>query len=292
MDRRKYLAFDIEIAREIPPGTADWKTYRPFGIACAVAWASDSCSPAYLYQQAAPLGLCTGGSMTVQTCKEVVEYLTEMVSLGYTIVTWNGLGFDLDVLAEESGLIDECAALALDHIDMMFHFFCIKGFALSLNKAAVGAGLAGKTPGMTGEMAPALWANGKYEEVLRYCQQDVRTTLDLALAIENTREVRWTSNSGRPNVCPMPDGLFPVRRALGLPLPDTSSMANPWPRSKFTGWLGDRCPDIRPSHAHVWRADEDPLTGWYRIACDCGEVYAPRNLLRLLAKDGGESVAL
>jgi hypothetical protein len=31
----KYLAFDLEIAREILEGETDWKAHRPLGITCA-----------------------------------------------------------------------------------------------------------------------------------------------------------------------------------------------------------------------------------------------------------------
>ena len=31
-----------------------------------------------------------------------MQYLATQVENGYTIVTWNGLGFDFDILAEES----------------------------------------------------------------------------------------------------------------------------------------------------------------------------------------------
>ena len=41
MTDRKYLAFDLEIAREIPEG-GDWKANRPLGISCAATLASDT----------------------------------------------------------------------------------------------------------------------------------------------------------------------------------------------------------------------------------------------------------
>ena len=47
---------------------------------------------------------------------------------------------------------------------MMFHVFCLKGYPLGLDKAAKGMDLAGKTPGMTGDMAPKMWQEGQYEE--------------------------------------------------------------------------------------------------------------------------------
>jgi hypothetical protein len=36
----------------------------------------------------------------------------------------------------------------------------------------------------------------------------------------------------------LPDGWLTVREALELPLPNTSWMDEPWPRERFTGWLG------------------------------------------------------
>ena len=50
-----------------------------------------------------------------------VKYLNGAVEDGFVPLSWNGLAFDLDVLAEESGLVAECRTLALLHVDMMFH---------------------------------------------------------------------------------------------------------------------------------------------------------------------------
>lgn len=54
----------------------------------------------------------------------LVNYLEKEVECGYTIVTWNGLGFDFDILAEESGMLEKCRRLANNHVDMMFHALC------------------------------------------------------------------------------------------------------------------------------------------------------------------------
>ena len=40
MDRR-VVAFDLEIAVEIPEDAADWAPYRPYGITCAATLTSD-----------------------------------------------------------------------------------------------------------------------------------------------------------------------------------------------------------------------------------------------------------
>ena len=85
--------------------------------------------------------------MSQQEAVKLVEYLATQVRHGYTIVTWNGVGFDFDILAEESGMLDECRRLARDHVDMMFHVVCQLGFGVSLDSAARGMGMSGKRDG-------------------------------------------------------------------------------------------------------------------------------------------------
>ncbi len=96
----------------------------------------------------------------------LVHDLAQFVEDGYTLLTWNGVGFDFNILAEESGLQVECERLALAHVDMMFHVVCSRGFPLALDKVAQGMGLPGKRSGMSGSKAPALWASGHQTEVL------------------------------------------------------------------------------------------------------------------------------
>ncbi len=175
----KYLAFDMEIATVIPNDVPDWKPYRPFGISC-FATADESGA----YASHGWDGALVAPRMSRDEAMTLVEHLEDATVLGFTILTWNGLGFDFDVLAEESGLHDRCVALALNSVDPMFQVFCQKGFPLGLDTAAKGMGLEGKTEGMHGDQAPILWAAGRYQEVLNYVKQDVRATLDVALAIE------------------------------------------------------------------------------------------------------------
>ncbi len=40
--------------------------------------------------------------MTLEEVAGLLQYLCKMAGEGYTILTWNGLGFDFDILAEES----------------------------------------------------------------------------------------------------------------------------------------------------------------------------------------------
>ncbi len=238
---RTYLGFDIETAR-LPEG--DWRSCRPLGISCAATLLGDSREPVLWHGGDRA---CPADRMSREEAAALVRYLEERTKQGYTLVTWNGVGFDLDVLAEESGMWKECKQLALAHVDMMFHVLCKLGYGVSLNAAARGMGLEEKPEGMNGKLAPALWAEGKREEVLRYVGQDVRTTLDLARACEGCGELRWVARSGRFRTMPLPEGWLAVKEALLLPLPDTSWMAEPWPREKFTGWTEAGCAEKLPS---------------------------------------------
>ena len=178
----KLAATSPSTSRTASTAEENWRNQRPLGISCAATLLADSKEPR----------LWHGGSrqnpadkMSQDEAADLVQYLEDRTKEGYTLLTWNGLGFDLDILQEESGLLSECRELATAHVDMMFHIVCLRGFGVGLDAAAKGMGLAGKPEGMSGEKAPKLWAEGKREEVLRYVGQDVRTTMEVALACEN-----------------------------------------------------------------------------------------------------------
>jgi RNase H-like protein len=232
---RKFLAFDIETATDVPGDEFNWKPHRPLGISCAATLASDSEKPRLWY------GGAPEGSPLAQMSREesatLVRYLGDKVAGGYMIVTWNGLAFDFDILAEESGLNAECKKLALEQVDMMFHVFCIKGFPVGLDNAARGTGVKGKPAGMSGIKAPQLWQRGEHKSVLDYVGQDVRTTLELALLCEKRKSLHWITQKGTRSECPLESGWLAVELAMRLPKPDTSWMTKPMLRSDFTAWL-------------------------------------------------------
>lgn len=236
----KYVAFDLEIFNIIPEGETDWHKHRPLGISCAALY--DGAETDLMYNRADK-----SQPMTPYQCSKLIELMIWYTEQDYQIVSWNGCGFDFDILAEESGMYKECAALALNHIDMMFHFFCVKGFPIGLDAAAKGLGLAGKTEGMDGAKAPEMWRAGEYNKVLDYLEQDVVTTYEVAVEAMKARRVPpkfitpragipWTAKSGRSNFCKITQWLT-VAEAMNLAEPNTSWMDAPWPRSKFTGWL-------------------------------------------------------
>ena len=236
MPNKKYIAFDIETAKDLPDHVDDLKAYRPLGICCAVTLVQDEDDAQHFFSTDA--GGVISAQMSKSDLQSLVGFLLDRVASGYTIVTWNGLGFDFDVLAEESGLVAECSTLAAAHIDMMFHVFCLKGFPVSLSSAAEAIGVQGKTPGIEGAVAPRLWAQGKTNEVLAYSTNDCRMTLDVAIKTEQRGQFSWITRRGKPSSCELIRGQWcTVDQALRLPNPDTSWMDDPWPRSRFTSWM-------------------------------------------------------
>jgi hypothetical protein len=232
---RKYVAFDLETAKEVPGEDFQWRPHRPLGICCAAAFPADAKEPIVWH------GKQVDGSPTARMSQAeagmLVQELLSYVANGYIILTWNGLGFDFDILAEESAKRDECQGLALNHVDMMFHVFCDRGFPVALDKAAQALAIPGKPRGMSGEQAPRLWAQGRYQDVLDYVAQDVRIALQVAQKSEKQRRFEWITRKGTRSSMPLAQGWLSVRDADRLPKPDTSWMGSPIPRRDFTQWL-------------------------------------------------------
>ena len=230
----KYLSFDIETAKLLPAAVNDLLAHRPLGICCAATLASDEDKARLFFT------VDDNEDPALQMNKEdvarLVAFLKAKTDEGYTIVTHNGLGFDFDILAEESGCMEACRQLALNHVDMMFHLFCEKGFPVGLNAAAKAIGLS-KPADVDGSVAPQLWKDGEHETVLDYVAQDCKLTQDVALASEQQRVFKWITQRGKTGRFDLPDGWLSVKDAMALPLPDTSWMDTPMSRSKFTAWL-------------------------------------------------------
>ena len=234
---RKYLAFDIEIAKVLPADVDDLKAYRPLGISCAALLAEDEDQP-HLWYSSNPDG-SPASKMCRQNLRELVDYLKRQVANGYTILTWNGLSFDFDILAEESGQLADCQQLAVDHVDMMFHVYCVKGFPVALDAAAKAISSGGKPTGIDATMAPQLWAAGDTDAVLNYVANDCKITLDVAKISEKRKHFTWITRRGTESDVHLSAGRWKiVQDVIRLPEPDTSWMSKaPWPRSRFTSWM-------------------------------------------------------
>ena len=248
MPNREFLGLDLETAKSFPTGE-DWKDHRPLGIACA-ATASDRGHTRWFGRSQDG---DTNHQMSMTEASELVEFLMHAHQDDMTIVTWNGIGFDWQVLAEESGRAEDCRILANAHVDMMYLLFCIKGYPLGLAAAAAGMHVGGKTDGVTGAKAPEMWAEGQHKQVIEYCVQDAELTLEIANACQQQRQLSWIARSGRPNSLALPEGWQTVQDARHLPLPNTSWIDNPMSRQSIDGWLGldDQAPLTQISLPHL-----------------------------------------
>lgn len=232
---RKYVAFDIETAKDVPGTDFNWRPHRPLGIACAAVLPCDAREPMIWHGKNADG--TPASHMSPEEARGLVTHLVTMVSGGYTVLTWNGLGFDFDILSEESSAFEQCKDLATNHVDMMFHVFCDRGFPVALDKAAQALGIQGKPAGMSGILAPRLWAQGRHQEVLDYVAQDVRMSLEVALTCQQKRRFQWLTRKGSISSMDLSRGWLAVKDALRLPEPDTSWMDSPIPRRQFTQWM-------------------------------------------------------
>lgn len=226
---RKYVGFDIETEAIIPEGE-NLRDHRPLGITCVgFDTAEDGTTT---------IG-AVGEHMMLEEIKSVVAALERYVEEGYTIATWNGLAFDFDILAEEAAdpeLGARIAKLATGehHVDLMFHFLCVKGFRCGLAKACEGMEIEGKVEGMSGASAPELWATGEREKVLEYVGQDACIQRRLVEKVEADRRLYWVTAKGTLSHAVMGKPRTP-REALRIPEPDVTWMDNP-PARKWSYW--------------------------------------------------------
>jgi len=231
---RKYFAFDLETASTVEGD--DWRTCRPLGITCAAAVTSDAPDHPLIWHGMTAEGI-PASQMSRDEARNVVADLRAYMEKGYTLLTWNGAGFDFDVLAEEADAYADCRELARDHVDMMFHVLCEKGFPIGIDNAAKAMRIDGKPEGMSGKLAPKLWEEGQFDTVLDYVAQDVRMALQIAEASEDAHALRWVTRRGQTRTFALPHGWLTVREANALPKPDTSWMTKPLDRDEILRWL-------------------------------------------------------
>jgi len=151
---RRLLAFDIETAKDVPGEDFNWKPHRPLGITCIASLSNKTPSEVPRIWYSRESNGIPAPKMTQADVASFIEFLSEAMADGVVPISWNGLAFDFDILAEESSLVNECKRLARNHIDMMFHVVCEKGFPVALKNAASGLGVQGKLSGIEGFDAP------------------------------------------------------------------------------------------------------------------------------------------
>ena len=227
------MSLHLEIATETK-GIQSMPPTPPLGITCVAAWTEGTAEPVLWWAGQAD-GTHTPRMSHIEA-RSVLQHIAA-TSLTHRIVTWNGAGFDLPVLGAEAYDIPSASAIALNHIDMMLHILALKGCPIGLNAVAKGMDFSGKSDDTQGADAPRLWAEGHFDQVIQYCAQDARTTLDIALAGEDQELLKWQSLSGHWHNLDMTGGWLPVQNALLLLLPDTPWIKDPVTRESPTSWI-------------------------------------------------------
>ena len=243
------IGFDLEISKALDD-TQDFWAQTPFGISCAVTIeAHDGDEADAQYWAGYEPGRCTA-KMTPQGVDNLIVELYAATREGYYVVTLNGAGFDLRVLAQEAHpeMFELVKYVALRHIDIGLCSVAEQGYMVGLKRACEGMGVVGKMEGMDGSKAPVLWQGSREDQdkVLAYCEQDVQATLNLYNAIVERGYMKWVSKAGKLNVWHPTfeqdeDGtnrrMLTVAECLELPEPNTSWMSEPRLRSSYVEWM-------------------------------------------------------
>lgn len=234
------IAFDLEISKPIIDGV-EWKEQRPLGISCASTLTSKGEMRYWhnnqdLVEAGSDSGKAFGDCMTPYEVQKLVGYLLNFINHAGQVVTWNGLGFDFDILAEECQSrtwANRVVKIAMSdhHIDPGFQMVCRLGYMIGLEKCAKGLRVSGKTEGMHGDLAPLLWSGDlstvsdeQLESIagffdggnpddfagsraaqdlcLEYVGQDSRATMNVYNALVEKREVWWITAKG--TICRKP----------------------------------------------------------------------------------------
>lgn len=226
----KFCSFDIETYK-ITDDDIDLFDQRPLGVACAATICSGDEKPVLWHGE-------LGKKMSQPCLTEMIRYLEERLDRGFVPLTFNGLWFEFNILHEEADLFEECKRLAMEQVDIMFQFFCLKGFRVGLDPCLVAMGFPGKSASdMTGADAPKVWRTNP-EKVLHYVGQDVIQPLQLAEKVEKKRSLTWRKRNGNYGNVPI-DRWRTVEECLTLPLPDTSWMNDPQTRESFFSWIDE-----------------------------------------------------
>lgn len=229
----KFLSYDIEIYDQIDGDQIDVSAIKP-SVAAYCTNEND-----VIFYEGDPF-------MSKETARQLVVDMYAKYKEGFIPFTWNGLSFDFKLLALYSGLIKECADMALNGVDGMFLVVAHNGYMLGLDKVLNGCNVGSKLhtvtlnngvafDSMSGKEAPRLWQAKEFEAVKAYLKDDVIMPFRLAHKLCETKKMSWLSNSGRQNF--LYTEMLTVKDALKLPLPDTSWMKAPVKREDFYNWI-------------------------------------------------------
>ena len=235
-NRVTYVGFDIETLTPWEDGQT-WRDIMPIGITClGVVDDRDQGGPKCSRAE-------DGSTLDRMTRADLRECVRKLAVINddprWLLVTWNGMGFDWPIIAEESGMREECARLALESVDLMFQVVCFRGHRLGLWAAAEGMGVQGKPDGMNGMVGQEMWRRnepGGRDKVLAYVRQDAKINADLARKIWDEGHLTFMTRKRFLMRMRVPEGrALTARECLELPEPGNSFED----RSDYVQWALD-----------------------------------------------------
>ena len=187
------IGFDLELYDDLDKETKNWKVNTP-RIACIGA--TEGNGGVQLWYDDGPI--------SQEKLREFCRWLEKKAIIDDgLVVTANGLGFDFALLwywveDDRSKMVVRKVALE-HHNDLILNIIRDLGYGVSLDNMAEALGVPGKTDEM-GADAPALWRDGKYEEVLHYLTGDCLATERVFHAlVEQKLLSQWRTAKSTPD---------------------------------------------------------------------------------------------
>jgi hypothetical protein len=229
-----YTGHDIELLQGDNGINNIWDIW-PFGIAVAAIKLSDRDMPEIWFETV------EGRPAPYWSREFTIEFVLRLEQLereGYTLVTWNGSGFDFRLLFKLTRL-GTLKAMCWRSVDPCFQMLCMKGFPVGLEAAATTVGAKSKEE--DGISAPILWYEGEYGRVIRYVIGDVIRLETVIINLCKEGGLKWRTRKGALRFEPFYN-LYSVAECIGIAMPDTSWMTpdperEPITRESTIGWL-------------------------------------------------------
>lgn len=224
------FGFDIESAKGWEDGR-QWRDVAPIGVSCAALSTEDKRAGMLWYS--AP----TKSAISEEMCRGLLVTLHRNVQ-NHEFVIWNGLGFDLPVLAWECDEWELARSIAPHIYDPCYAMWKLHGFPVGLEKVCIGFGLEGKSKGMDGLHAIELWNHPlERPRVLEYVVQDSVAAAAVGRVIKALGRITWETSSLGISTRNMP--WRPAQWYFDRPQPDTSWMTRgePIKEENFLWWL-------------------------------------------------------
>lgn len=206
----KCIVLDLEFTELVPDEDLEKSNLQ---IACAATLLSDYKGPPLLWTPDA--NVC---ALTLDILVHLIAYLEAMTSVGYTLVTWGGMGSDFRVLQKEvPHLRDTIRKLAMNSVDVPFVSASCQGMMMSLSAAAEAIGISEKEADSS-KMIPQMWQSNMRDAVHDHVSRDVRLTMEVFTEICRTKLLKWKTQRGFIRTWAFQ--FKSVKECLQMPKPD------------------------------------------------------------------------